>query len=127
MERAASEFEIDFFERVRKGIAAEFEHTFLTKEAGRQAFIDAITYPGFVKATNELMSLFLPHGTGCKQCRETVKSDQVTRYQRMKREEKWNRIETEQANCIYCGIDQVNYKNTLWCHLKICEVCYEGQ
>lgn len=112
---------------VREGIPAEFEHDFLTKEAGRQAFFDAIADPEFVKATNELMSMFFPHGMGCKQCQETVKSDQVTRYQGMTREEKWIRVEKEEANCVYCGIDETQYKNALWCHIKLCEACYEVQ
>ncbi len=73
------------------------------------------------------MSLIFPHGMGCKQCQETVKSDQVTRYQGMTKEEKWFRIEEGQSNCVYCGIDGTQYKNTVWCHLKICEACYEVQ
>lgn len=111
----------------RRGFAKEFEMSFLPKEEGRKQFFEAIKNPEFVKATNELMSLFMPHGMGCKRCQEVVKTEQLTRYSNMAKEERWLREESIDYFCHHCDHYGTKYTNSIWIHIKICEECHRNE
>jgi hypothetical protein len=106
----------------KEGTKAEFEREFLSKPDGRKMFLDTITEPSFVKAVNEFCSAFMPFH--CADCEKEITRKYIT----MSKEERWvgvTDIEIDRT-CYECGTEkEILYKNSMFCHLRLCKACFD--
>ncbi len=112
----------------REGVVAEFEHGFMRTDEGRKEFLAALADPALIKAINEFESAFFPGGLGCACCQTERLTEKSTRHKNLPKEERWVLVVEPEVGytCCACGAtNDITRKSTVFCHLRMCQSCFE--